>query len=660
MNDVMWDPPASTRRESNVARFIDTLRASGVDGLLAAEAPGAFSALYDWSVAHPELFWPAVWLFCGVIGKPWNEVVVGLERMAPPDPTAGPRWFLGSEINFAENLLRFSDDRVAIIAADEAGRRRELTYAELRSEVAACARALADAGVREGDRVAGYLPNIPETVIAMLATTSLGAIWSSCSPDFGSAGVLDRFGQIEPKVFVCTDGYEYAGKVIDTLTRAADVVSKLPSVLRTVVVRYLGRAKTPMPRDSVWWDEFLAVHTGAELTFVRGEFDRPAFILYSSGTTGLPKCIVHGGGGTLLQLLKEHVLHADLGRESRVFYYTTCGWMMWNWLVNALAVGATIVLYDGSALARPTILWDLAQELGITAFGTSAGYLAAIEKLQVAPRGTHDLSALRCIFSTGSPLVPRSFDYVYRDVKPDVWLASISGGTDIVSCFALGTPLLPVRRGELQARALGMAVDVVDDCAQILRGEAGELVCTRPFPSMPVAMWRDPDGAKYRAAYFSRYPGIWRHGDWARITDAGGVVIYGRSDTTLNPGGVRIGTAEIYRQVEQLPEILDSVAVEYAPYGDSRIALFVRLADGIALDDPLCARIRESLSANASPHHVPKIIRRVSDIPRTVSGKIAELAVREAIHGRTVVNAGALANPESLDEYRELGKLLDS
>jgi acetoacetyl-CoA synthetase len=657
----MWDPPSSVRRESNVARFIDTLRASGVEGLLAAEEAGAYPALYDWSTAHPELFWPAVWRFGGVIGEPWKEVVVGLERMAPPDREAGPRWFLGSEINFAENLLRFRDDHVAIIAADEAGRRRELTYAELHSEVSACARALAGTGVGEGDRVAGYLPNIPETIIAMLATTSLGAIWSSCSPDFGSAGLLDRFGQIEPKVFICADGYEYAGKVIDCLARAADVVGALPSVRRTVVVRYLGRGETRLPPGAVAWDEFLAPHKGAPLTFVRGEFDRPAFILYSSGTTGLPKCIVHGGGGTLLQLLKEHVLHADLRRDSRLFYYTTCGWMMWNWLVNALALGTTIVLYDGAALIRPAVLWDLAQELGITAFGTSATYLTTIQKLGVAPSRTHDLSALRTIFSTGSPLAPRSFDYVYSDVKPDVWLASISGGTDIVSCFALGTPLLPVRRGELQARGLGMAVDVVDDHGRPVRGEAGELVCTRPFPSMPVAMWRDPDGAKYRAAYFSRFPGTWRHGDWARITDTGGVVIYGRSDTTLNPGGVRIGTAEIYRQVEQLPWILDSVAVEYTPaHGDSRIALFIRLADGAALDESMRARIRECVRANASPHHVPKIIRQVSDIPRTVSGKIAELAVREAVHGRPVVNADSLANPESLAEYRELGKLLDS
>ncbi len=670
MTEIVWEPSLEMRRNSNLAAFIAAQRANGVRGLPPAADAAAYAAVYDWSVSDPAAFWAAVWRWCGIIADerpaqdPWDAVVVGLERMAPPDPVAGPRWFPGSRLNVAENLLRFGDDELAIIATDERGRRRQLTFAELRSEVAACALALQDAGVGPGDRVAACLPNIPETVIAMLATTALGAVWSSCSPDFGVAGILDRFGQIAPRVLLCADGYTYGGRAIETLGRAALVVRQLPSVVRTVVVAHTDGEG---PRDvaalpgGVGWRQWLAGHRGGGATpFDRGPFDRPALILFSSGTTGLPKCIVHGAGGPLLQLLKEQVLQTDVRRGDRVFYYTTCGWMMWNWLVSALGAGATIVLYDGAAVARPSILWDLAQDLGITVFGTSARYLALIEKLGVAPAVTHDLTRLRAILSTGSPLAAHSFDYVYRDVKRDVWLASISGGTDIVSCFALGNPFSPVRRGELQGRGLGLAVDIFDAAGRPVRDVAGELVCTRPFPSMPVAFWNDPDQRKYREAYFSHFPGVWRHGDWARLTPTGGLIIYGRSDTTLNPGGVRIGTAEIYRQVETVPEVLDSVVVEHVVDGDGRVVLFVQLADGVTLDAALGERLRTVIRGNTSAHHVPAVIRQVSDIPRTVNGKVAEVAVREAIHGRVVANADALANPGVLAEYRALAPSLNS
>jgi acetoacetyl-CoA synthetase len=577
--------------------------------------------------------------------------------MAPPDAELGPRWFPGARLNFAENLLRHSDDRPALIFWNEVGRQRELSYAELNAEVRRVAAALEQEGVGVGDRVAGFLPNLPEAVIAMLATTTLGAIWSSCSPDFGANGVLDRFGQIQPKVLFTADGYRYAGKEIDSLFRAREVRERIPSLERVVVVPYLGQrpAIGSVGKASLWAD-WATVRPSARPA-IRLAFDHPIYILYSSGTTGLPKCMVHGAGGTLLQHMKELVLHTDLRREDRIFYFTTCGWMMWNWLVSSLAVGATVILYDGAPLAPASVLWDMAARERITVFGTSAKYLALSEKEGLEPARTHDLSALRAILSTGSPLAGHSYDYVYGRVKRDVHLASISGGTDIVSCFALGNPTGAVWRGELQTRGLGMSVEVFDPAGRPVRGSEGELVCTRPFPSMPVRFWNDPDGSKYRAAYFEHYPGVWRHGDWARITPHDGLIILGRSDATLNPGGVRIGTAEIYRQVEQLPEVVESLVVGQEWEADVRIVLFVRLRDGLALNDELAGRIKARIREYASPHHVPRKIVQVADIPRTISGKITELAVRDVIHGRPVANRDALANPAALDQFRDLPEL---
>jgi acetoacetyl-CoA synthetase len=631
-------------------------------------------SLYAWSIAEPQRFWPAVWRFCGVVAEerssnaPWDEVLIGGDRMAPPDPALGPHWFRGARLNFAENLLRYRDDREALVLWTELGRQRSMSYAQLRDAVARFAGFLRGAGVRAGDRVAGFVPNIPETVVAMLGTASLGAIWSSCSPDFGVAGVLDRFGQIEPRVLVAADGYQYGGKRIDSLARVREFAERLPSVERIVIVPHLdGGADRDSPLDlprAVRWRDALAAGAGAELHFERLPFDHPLYVLYSSGTTGLPKCMVHGAGGTLLQHLKEHVLHTDLTRDDRIFYYTTCGWMMWNWLVSSLAVGATVVLYDGAPILRGRpVLWDLAAEERLSVFGTSARWIALTEKEGSRPRDTHDLSALRAILSTGSPLAPASFDYVYEAVKPDVRLSSISGGTDIVSCFALGDPTRPVYRGEIQTRGYGMSVEVFDEGGQPVVGQRGELVCTAPFPSMPVRFWNDPEGAKYRSAYFDVYPNVWRHGDWAELTPNGGLVITGRSDATLNPAGVRIGTAEIYRQVERLPEILESVVVgqdvETKRGADVRIVLFVRLRDGVVLDDALRSRIQQVIRERTTPHHVPKKIVQVADIPRTISGKITELAVRDVIHGRPVKNADALANPEALELFRNLPELRD-
>jgi acetoacetyl-CoA synthetase len=659
----VWTPGSSQIRDAEMTAFIRFAREQGAGGVL------DYPSLYRWSVEHPEQLWPAVWKCRNVVcaervhGDPWDDVVVGLDRMAPPDPDLGPRWFTGARLNFAENLLRHRGPEAAVIAWNERGRYRSLSFDELRAEVARLVRSLRNMGVVAGDRVAGFLPNVPEAVIAMLATASIGALWSSCSPDFGVKGVLDRFGQIEPKVLFCADGYRYAGKNIDCLERVREIADALPQLERVVVVPYLDAdPDARLIRRAMGWRDF-APDDGypPPLEFERLPFDHPLYIMYSSGTTGLPKCMVHGAGGTLLQHLKELSLHSDIGEGDRLFYFTTCGWMMWNWMVSALALGAGIVLYDGAPLAPdPAILWKMAERERVTVFGTSAKYLALLEKSGIEPGTSHDLGALQSILSTGSPLPEHAYDYVARAIGPEIRLSSISGGTDIISCFALGNPIAPVWRGELQTRGLGMAVEIWDEAGRPVQGAPGELVCTRPFPSMPVAFWRDPDGAKYRAAYFDHFPNVWRHGDWAELTEHDGLIIHGRSDATLNPGGVRIGTAEIYRQVEQLPEVVECLAIEQAlSDDDSRVVLFVRLRDGVSLTEVLREKIRHQIREHTSPHHVPKKIIQVRDIPRTISGKISELAVREVVHGRPVKNTDALANPEALALFRDLPELRD-
>ena len=540
----------------------------------------------------------------------------------------------------------------------ENGERRELSWRQLFDAVERLATALRADGVGVGDRVAGLLPNLPETVIGLLATSSLGAIWSSCSPDFGARGVLDRFGQIEPKVLLTVDGYRYGGKVIDLAPKVAEIIASLPSLVRTVEVHFLDRNRPAAGHEgAVLWDDYLDAEP-EPLTFAQLPFDHPLFVLYSSGTTGQPKAIVHGQGGTLLQHIKEHRLHTDLRPGERLFYFTTCGWMMWNWLVTGLASEATLILFEGSPFhPGPQALWDVAAEEKVHVFGTSAKYIDALKKAGLRPKETHDLQQLRALLSTGSPLVPESFDYVYGAIKDDLQLSSISGGTDIVSCFVLGNPAGPVRRGEIQMRGLGLAVEVVDEQGEAVREQKGELVCSRPFPCMPVSFWNDPDGERYRKSYFDRFPNVWCHGDYAEITDAGGIIIHGRSDAVLNPGGVRIGTAEIYRVVEQIPEILESICVGQDWEGDVRVVLFVRLRDGATLDEALEGQIRGRIRQNCTPRHVPARILAVADIPRTMSGKITELAVRDVIHGRPVKNTEALANPEALELYRDLPEL---
>ncbi len=644
MDQPIWQPSAERVARAQITELAARHGFSG---------PTAIGELWRWSVAHPDLFWGELVQTMGVrLGRPPEAVLVDGDRMP------GARWLVGAELSFAENLLRRRDATPAIIFRGESGTRREISWAELWAAVESLAAALRADGVGVGDRVAGYLPNIPETIIAMLATSSLGAIWSSCSPDFGVSGVLDRFGQIEPKVLISVDGYHYAGKRIDLRERLTEIVTGLPGLVRAVIVPFLDPGADPGPvPGGVMLADYAPPRPGT-LTFAQLPFDHPLYVLYSSGTTGKPKAIVHGQGGTLLQHLKEHRLHTDIRPGERLFYFTTCGWMMWNWLASALASEATLVLFDGSPFhPGPEMLWKMAEEERVAVFGTSAKYIDSIKKAGLAPRVGSDLGALRAVLSTGSPLLPESFDYVYADIKADLQLASISGGTDIVSCFVLGNPAGPVWRGEIQMRGLGLAVEVMDDTGQPVRGQKGELVCQKPFPCMPVRFWNDPDGERYRKSYFDRFPNVWCHGDYAEITAHDGVIIHGRSDAVLNPGGVRIGTAEIYRQVEQVDEVLESICVGQEWNGDVRVVLFVRLRPGVTLDDALNDRIRSRIRSNCTPRHVPARILQVADIPRTLSGKITEIAVRDVIHGRAVKNTEALANPDALDLYRDLAEL---
>jgi acetoacetyl-CoA synthetase len=640
-----WTPSAARIAAAQLTAFHAFACDRGAPG-------GDYSSLWQWSVDEPADFWNAVFDFAGVIAdRGRGPVLRNGERMP------GATWFEGTRLNFAENLLRGTGIGPAVIARDERGRRREMSWDELRAEVARVADGLRAAGIIAGDRVAGFMPNLPEAIVAMLAATSLGATWSSCSPDFGIRGVLDRFGQIAPKVLFTADGYCYGGKTLDSIERIAGILASLPSVTCVVVVANVSPRpdleRVPAARR---YEEF--GQRDATLRFERLPFDHPLYVLYSSGTTGVPKCIVHGAGGTLLQHLKEHQLHADVHPGERLFFFTTCGWMMWNWLASALASQATVVLFDGSPFHPDEgVLWRLASEERVALFGTSPKYLAALEKSGYRPIDRVELAHLRTVLSTGSPLAHEQFDFVRDAIGAGIQLASISGGTDIVSCFALGNPTLPVYRGELQCRGLGMRVEVFDDDGRPLQGRQGELVCTAPFPSMPIGFWNDQDGSRYRAAYFERFPNVWCHGDFAVLTARGGLVILGRSDAVLNPGGVRIGTAEIYRQVEKLDEILESIAIGQEWDNDVRVVLFVRLRPGVTLDATLEKRIRDVIRNNTTPRHVPARIVAVDDIPRTISGKIVELAVREVVHGRPVKNTDALANPAALEQFRDRPEL---
>lgn len=642
MNPILWQPHADQRAHNQLAHFA---RAAGL--------PLDYPTIWRWSVDAPVAFWGQVWQSCGVVGEMGSMVLVDGHAMP------GAHWFPEAQLNYAQNLLQH-DLAEAIVFWGEDGTQRRYSSAELRSEVAAAQVALRQAGVNVGDRVAGYLPNIPEAVVYMLATAALGAIWSSASPDFGVQGVLDRFDQITPKVLIAADGYWYNGTWHDVLAKVEQVVAQLPSVQLTVIVGYTGVVQGQCAVAHLTHQQINATTPRGVVEYTRLPFNHPLFIMYSSGTTGAPKCIVHSAGGTLLQHLKEHQLQCDVRVSERVFYFTTCGWMMWNWLVSSLASGATLMLYDGNPSWRnATILFEYIARERITLFGTSAKWIDTLMKLPHNPAHGYDLSSVRLICSTGSVLVPEAFDFVYQQIKSDVHLASISGGTDIISCFVLGNPLSVVRRGEIQGPGLGMTVAVFDDAGRAVINQPGELVCTRPFPSMPIGFWGDVDGQAYHQAYFARYPNVWCHGDWASQSAEGGFVIYGRSDATLNPGGVRIGTAEIYQQLAHIDEVLEGVVISQQWHNDVRIVLFVRMREGVVLTDDIRNRIRQHIRMHTTPRHVPAVIVQVDDIPRTKSGKIVELAVRAVVHNQPVRNREALANPEALVQYQHRPELAD-
>jgi acetoacetyl-CoA synthetase len=648
MSKLLWKPSEERIQKTNMYRFMNIINEEFNQRF------GEYTSLYKWSIENISDFWATFWKYAEVIhSKPYDQVVDDAAKMP------GARWFLGAKLNFAENLLRYRDDRVALIFKGEGQPSIKMTYAQLYDEVARLARSLKDLGIQPGDRVVGFMPNMPESMIAMLAATSMGATWSSCSPDFGIKGVLDRFGQIKPRVLFTANGYSFKGKKLDSLERISNILKELPSIEKVVVVPYTEqKADISAVANGVHYQDFRSSESGLEIEFVQLPFEHPLYIMYSSGTTGLPKCMVQSAGGILVHHLKELMLHSDLKRKDTIFYFTTCGWMMWNWLTSSLAVGATLVLYDGNPFhPHPGALWEMARDEKISIFGTSAGYIAALQSAGVKPGKTYDLTPLRAVLSTGSPLSIEGFEFIYDEVKKDLQLASIAGGTDLNGCFALGNPMGPVYAGELQCRGLAMDVQAFDELGNELVDEQGELVCCKPFPSMPIYFWDDADGRKYHDAYFDVYPGIWRHGDFVTVTGRGGVVMHGRSDATLNPGGVRIGTAEIYRQLDQLEEIADSVVVGQDWKNDVRVILFVKLAEGIELTDELKNKIRHTIRTNASPRHVPAKIISVPDVPYTLNMKKVELAVKKMIQGRKVLNKDALSNPGALDYYAGIKEL---
>jgi acetoacetyl-CoA synthetase len=648
MAKLLWKPSQERIENSNMYRFMNVINDKYHQNF------SEYAPLHQRSIENIADFWETMWEFADIIAsKPYDQVIDDVTKMP------GARWFSGARLNYAQNLLRFRDDKVALIFKGEGQPSTKMTYGELYDEVARLAQSLKAAGVQAGDRVVGFMPNMPATIVAMLAATSLGATWSSCSPDFGIKGVLDRFGQIQPKILFTANGYSFKGKPVDSLSRIADILKQLPSIEKVVVVPYTDQnADISTIPNAVHYKDFRSSKSGLEIEFEQLAFDHPLYVMYSSGTTGLPKCMVQSAGGILIHHLKELMLHSDLKREDTIFYFTTCGWMMWNWLTSSLAVGATLVLFDGNPFhPHPGALWEMAQDECVTIFGTSAGYIAALMNADVKPGKTYDLGSLRAVLSTGSPLSIEGFEYVYNEVKADLQLASISGGTDINGCFALGNPMGPVYAGELQCRGLAMDVKAFDEMGKEIIDQQGELVCCKPFPSMPIYFWDDPDGHKYNDAYFDVYPNIWRHGDFVIVTKRGGVVMLGRSDATLNPGGVRIGTAEIYRQLEQLPEIDDSVVIGQNWKDDVRVILFVKLAPGHELSEDLKAKIKLTIRTNASPRHVPAKILSTPEIPYTLNMKKVELAVKKIIEGQAVLNRDALGNPDALDYYANLKEL---